>query len=176
MIFVEGFFVIVGLYMLVSEKISLFGMHTIVGDRARLLGMILVLPAPFTFLAIALDATNRQLAIIESLLMFTSLVAAVAIILTTPNVPWSAHRPRKAGLPPRILYAPQNGDGKKDDPSGEAITLSVGEASLYSWLTKTEIIRLIKSGQLPTVKVGDQTRIARADLDDYLRRTMSKSN
>lgn len=173
MIFVEGFFVIVGLYMLVSEKISLFGMQTIVGDRARLLGLVLVLPAPLTFIAIALDATDRQLTIIASLLMLASLVTAVAIVMTTPNVPWSAHHPRKAGLPPRVLYAPQNGDNA--DSSGETVTLTVGEASLYSWLPKTEIIRLIKSGQLPTVKVGDQTRIARADLDNYLRSTMSKS-
>jgi len=156
MIFIEGFFVIVGLYMLVSEKISLFGMHTIVGDRARLVGVILVLPALLTFIAIALDANDRQLAILESLLMLVSLVAALAIILTTPNVPWSAHRPRKAGLPPRILYAPHNGEGKNEDSSGETVTLSIGEASLYSWLPKTEIIRLIKSGQIPTVKGGDQ--------------------
>lgn len=173
MIFVEGFFVIVGLYMLVSEKISLFGMHTIVGDRARLLGVILVLPAPLTFVAIALDANDRQLTILASLLVLTSLIAAIAIVMTTPNVPWSAHKPRKAGLPPRILYAPQN--GSSPDASGETVTLTVGEASLYSWLPKTEIIRLIKSGQLPTVKVGEQTRIARADLDNYLRSTMSKS-
>src|SRR5512133_588234 len=99
MIFVEGFFVIVGLYMLVSEKISLFGMHTIVGDRARLLGVILVLPAPLTFIAIALDATDRQLSLLASLLMLASLLTAVVIVLTTPNVPWSAHKPRKAGLP-----------------------------------------------------------------------------
>jgi excisionase family DNA binding protein len=52
--------------------------------------------------------------------------------------------------------------------SVEAIALSVEEASRISRLGRTHLFEAIRSGALPSLKIGKSRRILRKDLETYL--------
>ncbi|WP_370026448.1 helix-turn-helix domain-containing protein [Planotetraspora sp. GP83] len=49
--------------------------------------------------------------------------------------------------------------------------LTVEQAARLLSVSKMTVYRLVHSGELPAVRVGRSFRIARRDLDDYLRRS-----
>ncbi|OFV99185.1 MAG: hypothetical protein A3F68_00575 [Acidobacteria bacterium RIFCSPLOWO2_12_FULL_54_10] len=53
--------------------------------------------------------------------------------------------------------------------------LTAEEASRYLRVHSQTVYRRLRAGKLPGAKIGDQWRIRKADLDDYLKGSMQES-
>ena len=53
--------------------------------------------------------------------------------------------------------------------------LTPEEASRYLRVHSQTVYRRLRAGKLPGAKIGDQWRIRKADLDDYLKGSMAQS-
>lgn len=48
--------------------------------------------------------------------------------------------------------------------------LTVAETCAYLRLSKATVYRLFKTGEVPSIKVGDSRRVAEPDLESYVQR------
>jgi excisionase family DNA binding protein len=60
-------------------------------------------------------------------------------------------------------------------PVGDARYLTVAEVADHMRVSTMTVYRLIKAGELASVRVGKSYRIAQADLDDYLRKRYTEA-
>ena len=95
MLICDGFFFIVGLVALIAGKFRLYGKRTVQGTRARVVGLILMVPGPLAFLmGLVLGASGGStpeavgtLSVFEVLMLVAAFVFAAIVTLTTPEVP-----------------------------------------------------------------------------------------
>jgi hypothetical protein len=93
MLLCEGLFFIFGLIALIGGKFRLFGKRTALGTRARIVGLILILPGPVAlFLGFMLGLSGGAtedavgiLTVFEALMLVAAFVAAIVITLTSPE-------------------------------------------------------------------------------------------
>lgn len=67
-----------------------------------------------------------------------------------------------------VLRSPVRDASRSHEAATSSLLLTVSEATIVLNLSRTRIFELMKSGEIPRVKVGRTTRICRADLDRYV--------
>lgn len=93
MLICEGLFFIAGLIALIAGKFRLYGKRTVSGTRARIVGLILLLPGPVAFLlGVVLGASGGAsneaigvLSVFEVLMLVAAFVVAIVLTLTAPE-------------------------------------------------------------------------------------------
>lgn len=157
----SGIVFILGLIIVFTGRARL-GRNQVEGQRARLIGLILMLPVLISVpLGVVIGLQHANSSETELLNALSSLsvleiggvvlagIAAIYLINTAePAATTTARRP---GAP---------------DPFANVLT--VQEAARYLRVTEQDVIDLINTGRLPAARIGDQYRIARHAIDDYL--------
>ena len=93
MLICEGLFFIAGLIALIVGKFRLYGKRTVSGTRARIVGLILLLPGPVAvLLGVVLGASGgastealSALSVFEALMLVAAFVVAIVLTLTAPE-------------------------------------------------------------------------------------------
>jgi len=159
MLICEGVMFIAGLIALIAGKIRLYGQKTVEGTRARVIGLILLLPGPLALgiglmfgLSGATQDTIEALSICELGMLVIAIIAALVIALTAPQTP----APTMAAAPAFSGY-----------PATPDI-MNVSEAAQYMRISVTEVLQLIESKQLRAQRVGDQYRISKEAIRTFL--------
>jgi excisionase family DNA binding protein len=160
LLFCEGIMFLAGLMYLVTGKIKLSG-REIEGSKARWTGALLMSP-PVIFLPmgliIGMQANSRGQSmdsLMESIGMLTifELLAVIGVLVVFFVI---------------VFNAPKIADTMKKTDLLKTI-LTVPEAAQYLSVTTEEIMRLIETGQIPAGRFGNDFRIARDVLDEYVR-------
>jgi excisionase family DNA binding protein len=152
----EGLFFFAGLYSLITARFRLYGKRTVQGDRARLIGLVLMLPGPLAFtldifIAGSVELTEEtlfNLTLLELLIVVGAFVLAIILFVSAPEDARAApSRPEPSRLP-NILTVP--------------------EAAQYLRVSEQQVVELIETSRLAAVKVGADYRIAKRALDDFM--------
>ncbi len=170
MIICESVFFFAGLYYILTGRFRL-GKRVIIGNRARFIGGVLVLPLAFGLIVgfiiglntgLSGDLSNldwdalSSVATIELLLVIGAFIAALALVLTAPETEFVA-----AGMDVRPLTP-------TPPPVVFGSVLTVSEAARYLKVSETEILQLIDEGRIAAARIGGDYRIARVVLDELL--------
>jgi excisionase family DNA binding protein len=164
----HALFVIFGLYALFAGRVRVYGKKTVEGDRARLIGVILLAPTAIlicmTVTAVSSNSLTQSSATgIDTLtvgLMIVALIAAVGLAVTAPQE--MTYAPAPAPLPysmPQPLI--------QQAPDAERRIMSLAEAARYLGVTEQEVVRLIESGEIEAGRLGAEYRVVRESLDNY---------
>ena len=178
MLICEGLFLLFGLYAIFTGKIRLFGQRTITGDRARLIGFLLLVPlifglgAGFIVGAMATNTAQLQrdiatLSVIEFVVLIGSFVISIFLALSTPPAPPSSTVYGGSSPPTGGAYVPLNTSAPYSAPpvapASNVMTLS--EAAAYLRVSEDELRGMIMEGKLRAVPFGNDYRISKEALD-----------
>ncbi|HEX3054169.1 MAG TPA: helix-turn-helix domain-containing protein [Aggregatilineaceae bacterium] len=165
----QFFIALFGLYALVIGKFRLARDIAVEGNRARVVGLILVAPLVITFCMVmvsASDGRNITDAEIEELngyamvLMVLSLVGAVYLSLTAPK-----KMPVSTSQTPASTQAPQTPHAVPIDPPTNSVT--VAEAAAMLSLSENEVHHLIQTGQIKSMYLNMQDFIPLESVQEY---------
>ncbi len=156
----EGIFFFGGLFALLTGRIRLWGNKTVRGERARLIGIILMIPGPLAlmlgviigFNARTMDEVTRNLgtiSIIELVGVLTCFIIAAYLYSTAPDDSLTETAP--------LVSIPTSS------------VLTVAEAAGYLRVSESDVLAMIEEGRLPAARIGGEYRIARSAIDDALR-------
>ncbi len=97
MLICEGLFFVVGLVALIAGQFRLYGKRTVQGTRARVVGLILMVPGPLALLmGLVLGASGAAteaagaLSAFGVMMVVAAFVVAAIVTLTTPEAPTAA--------------------------------------------------------------------------------------
>jgi hypothetical protein len=110
----EGLSFLAGLIIIIVGKARIYGNKTIQGTRARLIGLILMIPGPLAvcmgfFVGLGGGLTQENVAIltgIETLIVAGAWITALIIALTAPETPKAAPYPIQYPAQPQMLGTP----------------------------------------------------------------------
>ncbi len=163
MIICEALFLIFGLYALLTGRIRISGKRTIVGTRARTIGLLLIAPLIFGFCggmyvgatqgSAIRDSSLSDLVLLEVVVMSCTLLAALGLSLTAPETP--------------VVGTPSNSFPVYGAPSLSTV-MTVQEAADYLRVTPAEVSQLIETGQIIARQIGMEYRISKQSLDNFL--------
>ena len=140
MVICEGLLFIVGLVALIAGKFRLYGKRTVRGTRARVVGLILMVPGPLALLmGLVLGASGAAtteaigaLSVFEVLMLVAAFVVAAVVTLTTPETPTAIS---SSDVPP-LEDSMQKLKGLKDMLDSGLITAQEYEAKKAEILSK----------------------------------------
>jgi len=170
-----GFMFFIGIYALVRGRITVANKQ-IVGDRARVIGFLLILPIPLVFVLSAvavmpymepgltmddLTAISNDLAL--QLLPYELLIVLATVGLTIYLV-YSA--PQSTLTPPRVNTVASHPVTMPGGAVPEVMTLA--EAARYLRLSEQEVLDLIMNRRLHATQFGKEWRITKYNLDAML--------
>lgn len=173
----HGLFVIMGVYALLAGKFTLMRNRSVEGNRARLIGLVLILPTAITICAVAANIesgpsgttldreTATQLDSLSCVLLIGALIIAAYLTLTAPPSP-----PAFATVSPlddQSYYAPGMLSGISP-ASPEKTILSLPEAAAYLRIAESDLLALVEAGRIEAGRFGTQYRFSRESLDAYL--------
>ena len=164
----HALFVIFGLYALVTGRVRIYGKKTVEGDRARLIGVILLAPTATVICLMVTAVSSNSLSQssatsidgVTIVVMIIALVLAVWLAVTAPQQ--MTYAPAPAPLPyamPQPLI--------QQAPDAERRIMSLAEAARYLGVTEQEVVRLIESGEIEAGRLGAEYRVVRESLDNY---------
>ncbi len=165
MIICEAFFVIFGLYALLAGRIRISGKHSVVGTRARVIGLILIAPVILAFCGGIIvpvstgsplrGSTYVDMLYLEIAVMSAAVIAAIVLSTTAPETPAAVVGIPSGSFP--VYSAP---------PTPTVMT--VQEVADYLRVTPAEISQLIEVGQITARQIGLEYRISKESLDNFL--------
>lgn len=156
----EGVMFFAGLFFLISGRARFGGSKVVQGDRARVIGILLLLPGPIAIIMGVLSAsaarsqaefinTASTLARVELLLVSGGLIAARLVYARSPGEVVSA----------QVITAPV---------ADVTNVLTLPEAAAYLRVSESEVETMIADGRLKAIQIGSQYRISRAVIDAML--------
>jgi excisionase family DNA binding protein len=193
--FCQGILLFLGLYVVIIGRIQAGQRGKLVtGQRARWIGLLLMLPLPMSFCAgmvFALNNMDLMLQLADSNLMTPeALLTALPpetietfgfLGLTIPIVSYGLAAWLYLSAPAQPLSAPVGSAyaaspfrsthplSAAPAPSVEfGKVLTVAEAARYLKVTEADVHDLIINGKLPASRIGSDYRIARSAIDDML--------
>lgn len=164
----EAFFVLFGLYALVTGRIRLIGKRSVVGSRARMIGLILLTPVAFAFFGGVIigllqggsfrTSEVQNVVVLELAAMIVAIIAALVIASNTPETPVGVSADASGSL--MTYAAPRLPD-----------VLTPAEAAAYLRVSEADIAQLIETGQITARLIGQEYRISKTSLDAFLNKT-----
>jgi excisionase family DNA binding protein len=144
----SGILFIVGIVIVVSGRVMISGGRLVTGTRARVIGLIFMLPVPLNAVLNALfGAGYSDYYLVETAVFFLCLLLGVIVGLSADSI--DTKRPAAhADLPP---------------------VLTVAEAARYLRVSEGEVRRLIQTERLRAAWIGSKYRISKEALDDFMR-------
>lgn len=151
--FCEGPMFVAGLVLLILGKFHPYGFQDLRGRPARILGLVLMLPAVFPIAGVllgistvAIEPTSVFLTVMRVLeiVVFVGVLIAAAIMLFRKR-----EIPEPQASPPAVW--------------------TVEEAAEYLRVSPETILQLIESGDLEARKIGDQYRLDREQVVDLIK-------
>jgi excisionase family DNA binding protein len=167
----------------------------VTGQRARWIGLLLMLPLPLSFCAGMVYALNNMdlmlqladssaaldpYALMEALPpetintfamlgLFIPLISYGLAAYLYLSAPWEAHPRPAAAAPHPLASAPWAGMSTAPAPPADfGKVLTVADAARYLKVTDADVLDLINDGKLPASRIGSDYRIARSAIDDML--------
>jgi excisionase family DNA binding protein len=145
-----------------------YGKKTVEGDRARLIGVILLAPTATVICLMVTAVSSNSLTQssatsidgVTLVVMIVALVLAVWLAVTAPQE--MTYAPAPAPLPyamPQPLI--------QQAPDAERRIMSLAEAARYLGVSEPEVLRLIESGEIEAGRLGAEYRVVRESLDNY---------
>lgn len=145
MIVCNGILFFIGVVIFFTQKVKITSQRLVIGTRARIVGILLMLPIPLSLLIRPLvDDDYPYLWEIDILIFFVCLLVAVIVGLSDPDRNTRMYHQ----LPP---------------------VLTPMEAAQYLKVSEAEIRRLIADNRLHATQIGKDYRIARESLDTLFR-------
>lgn len=169
MIICEGICFFAGLYFLFTGRVK-WGRKTIRGEKARLMGFLLLVPIPVAFIAALLLTPSAQTdeEVFQAILTASS-IEFIAIIIVLVTVIYI------------FIKTPETGEVVVGAPVQQTVTysgggfgaqsgiLTVPEAANYLRVSEAEILNMIDTGRLAAAKIGTEYRISKSVIDDMLK-------
>jgi excisionase family DNA binding protein len=173
----HGLFVIMRLYALLAGKFTLVGNRSVEGNRARTIGLVLILPTVITLCAVAAQVdsgpsgttlnrrTATQLDSLSCILLIGALIVAAYLTLTAP--PGTPAYATVSPLDDQSYYPPGMLSGTSQAPPEKTI-LSLPDAAAYLRISESDLLALVESGRIEAGRFGTQYRFSKESLDAYL--------
>lgn len=170
-----GFMFFIGIFALVRGRITIANKQ-IVGDRARVIGFLLILPIPLVFVLSAvavmpymepgltmddLTAISNDLALqmlpYELLIVLSTVGLTIYLVYSAPQNP----PPSRPVTTVSTYSAPMTGGAVPE-------VMTLAEAARYLRLSEQEVLDLIMSRRLHATQFGKEWRITKYNLDNML--------
>lgn len=157
MLLCEGILFLVGIIIIITGKVKMSGGKVVTGKRARVVGVIFLLPVPLGFLTgIAAGLSNPR--ILQSDTGVSDLVLielAIIISCTIAGIIVGSSAPAPNETPQ--LYEPV------------PAILTPAEAARYLKVSEADVQQMIEAKKLRATLIGSEYRIAKDSLDELFR-------
>jgi excisionase family DNA binding protein len=188
----EGIFFFIGLTLVVTGRLTV-NRRRLTGQRVRMAGWVLMSPPIITMFigslipppAIDANATIEEMVseILPEMLPL-ALLELVILLGAIGLAGWLLAQAAKENPPQEIEIDPllKEMEGVLRSRSAQqpvqqsnvfGNVMTVAEAAAYLRVSEDEVLELINTSQLAAARIGDQYRIARRAIDDYLTRDSS---